>query len=481
MLNTLKEKATLETAFRDAGRAMLRPSRRGKLASRLALPGSSNTIWVDTHAVQRNNDEQMDMDQKIASDVPEVGRLSSRPHQSSARSRKSDLVVFRRSLYTATPRLVITPLLVVACVAVSVFMVCSGLPVLWPTGADLIGWGANEGSRIILRHEYWRLFTMVFIHGGLIHLIVNMWSLLVIGPLVERIYGSLAFLVLYVAAGVGGAIASVAASPMRVSVGASGAICGALGALLAFLIIHRREIPASVRKPLLLNIVGIIVFMAILGAIVPNIDQEAHLGGLAMGFFGGLLLTRPWPVVCGAWVGARRLAGSIAIAALLAGTVWAVARRGATIVPPANRFQDVAAQLTPALQEYQAIAEQMPATLILGRDRDDLSARAKHLQTIKDLTERGKANFLRMRNVKTPDQGLRSLIIDLINAQSSQLGTLEAARRYLETGDAEHVKGSEGVLSRRTASLRETQAFQEHQQSYLLKYGLIPKPAEPKP
>ena len=105
------------------------------------------------------------------------------------------------------------------------------MPALWPKGAELIVWGANEGVRIVLQHEYWRLFTSVFVHGGFIHLAVNMWSLFVIGPLVERIYGNWAFAVLYVAAGIGGAIASVAASPVRIGVGASGAICGLLGAL----------------------------------------------------------------------------------------------------------------------------------------------------------------------------------------------------------------------------------------------------------
>ena len=188
-----------------------------------------------------------------------------------------------------------TPVFIVACVAVFAAMVVFGVPVLWPKGAELIGWGANEGVRIVLQHEYWRLFTSVFVHGGLIHLAVNMWSLFVIGPLVERLYGNWAFAVLYVAAGIGGAIASVAASPVRIGVGASGAICGLLGALLAFLITHRRSIPMSLLKSLRANVLGIIVFMAILGAIVPNIDQEAHLGGLATGFVGGLLLSRPLP------------------------------------------------------------------------------------------------------------------------------------------------------------------------------------------
>src|SRR5262249_50692500 len=153
--------------------------------------------------------------------------------------------------------------LIAACLAVFAAMIASGIPVFWPSGIQLVDWGANDPVRVILRKEYWRLVTMVFVHGGLIHLVFNMWSLWVIGPLVERIYGNLAFAALYLAAGVGGAIASAAMPPMRVSVGASGAICGVLGALLAFLLVQRRSIPGSILRTLTVNVLGIIAFMAV--------------------------------------------------------------------------------------------------------------------------------------------------------------------------------------------------------------------------
>ena len=150
----------------------------------------------------------------------------------------------------------------------------------------------------------------MFVHGGLIHLVVNMWSLLVIGPLVERIYGHLAFAVLYLAAGIGGAIASAAVPPMRVSVGASGAICGILGGLLAFLIVHRRTIPPTVLRQLRKNVLAVVVFMAVLGVVVPNIDQAAHLGGLATGFAVRPAPDRPLAGRAGLATPARWRAGS---------------------------------------------------------------------------------------------------------------------------------------------------------------------------
>ena len=264
-----------------------------------------------------------------------------RPGAVASRGRISggDLVAFRRALDAATNRVVMTPVMVLACVAVFAAMTASGVPLWWPSATQLIDWGANEGKRVILRHEYWRLVTMAFVHGGLIHLAVNLWSLLVIGPLIERIYGHLAFAVVYLAAGIGGAIASAAVPPVRVSVGASGAICGVLGALVAFLVVHRRSIPPSVLKHLSPHSVGIVAFMAVLGVLVPNIDQAAHLGGLATGFLSGLLLSRPWPVVPSRWVAIRRLAMAPVIAAALAGTALAVTRRGVTTLPPARRFE----------------------------------------------------------------------------------------------------------------------------------------------
>ena len=211
----------------------------------------------------------------------------------------SDLLAFRRAVDAATRRAFVTPLIVLACAAYFAAMIATGVPILWPSAPQLVRWGANDGARLILRHEYWRLVASVFVHGGLIHLVVNMWSLLVIGPLVERIYGHLAFAVLYLAAGVGGAIASAAVPPMRVSVGASGAICGVLGGLLAFLVVHRRTIPPTVLRQLRKNVLGVVLFMAVLGLVVTNIDQAAHLGGLGTGFACGLLLIGPWPVARG--------------------------------------------------------------------------------------------------------------------------------------------------------------------------------------
>ncbi|MFI5457269.1 MAG: rhomboid family intramembrane serine protease [Isosphaerales bacterium] len=413
-----------------------------------------------------------EIDEQLAARIPRIlpaiEKVTSR-----ARTLTQDLVRFRSALYVATPRVFITPAFILACVAVFAAMVAFGVPVLSPTGPELVDWGANEGVRIVLRREYWRLLTSVFVHGGLIHLAMNMWSLFVIGPLVERLYGNWAFAVLYVAAGLGGAIASVAASPLRIGVGASGAICGVLGALLAFLITHRRSIPVSLLKSLRANVLAIIVFMVILGKIVPNIDQEAHLGGLATGFVCGLLLSRPLFRVSRWWVVARRIVVSVLIAGAMAGTAIAVARRAVTSLSPSVRLRDIGVQIAPALDEFNAIDEAMPGTLVLKRDRGDPPDQQKHLHNIQELAQRGTANLARLRRATTPVPSLRIMVDELIQAQNSQLGGLRASRRFLETGNTDDLTGPDGVLALRAATTQSKRAFQKQQYKYLSEHGLV--------
>jgi len=413
-----------------------------------------------------------EIDEQLAARIPRIlptiEKVTSR-----ARTLSQDLVRFRSALYVATPRVFVTPALMLACAAVFAAMVALGVPVLWPTGAELVDWGANEGTRIVLRHEYWRLMTSVFVHGGLIHLAVNMWSLFVIGPLVERLFGNWAFAVLYVAAGLGGAIASVAASPLRIGVGASGAICGVLGALLAFLVTHRRSIPVSLLKSLRANVLGIIVFMVILGKVVPNIDQEAHFGGLATGFVSGLLLSRPLFRVSRRWVAVRRIVATILIAASLAGTAIAVARRAVTTLPPSVRVRDIGLQIAPAVDEFNAIDDAMPSTLALKRDRGDPPDQQRHLHNIQELAQRGTTNLARLRRATTPDPSLRIMVDELIRAQDSQLAGLRATRRYLETGNADDLTGPDGVLTLHAATTQGKRSFQQQQFKYLSEHGLV--------
>jgi len=476
---TIEGSAAEDGSFRfelGGGRALILERVDARLAQTLARYLETMGRAARTGVVPPLSEFDAHLAARIPSVLPAIAKVTAR-----ARTLTGDLHQFRTALYRATTRVVMTPAFMLGCVAVFVAMVAFGVPVLSPTGPELVDWGANEGSRIVLRNEYWRLLTSVFVHGGLIHLAMNMWSLLVIGPLVERLYGNWAFAVLYVAAGLGGAIASVAASPLRIGVGASGAICGVLGALLAFLITHRRSIPVSLLKSLRANVLGIIVFMVILGKIVPNIDQEAHLGGLATGFVSGLLLTRPLFRVSGRWVIFRRVVASVLIAAALAGTATAVARRAVKSLPPSVRLRDIVGQIAPALDEFNAIDEALPSTLALRRDRGDPPEHQRQLHNVQGLAERGAANLVRLRRATTPDPGLRIMVDAIIHAQAGQLAGLRAMRRYLETGNTDDLTGPDVVLAGMQEKRQAERSFQELQSKYLSEHGMKANPGAREP
>ena len=297
------------------------------------------------------------------------------------RTLNRDLNTFRRDLMAATPHVVVTPLLLAACILVFAVMVMRGVDPFLPSAQQLLLWGANNGARVVLRHEAWRLPASVFIHGGLIHLAVNMWCLFTIGPLIERLFGNVVTAVLYLAAGVGGAIASMAALPGRVSVGASGAIFGLLGALLAFLLINRRSVPATVLSPLRSSALSFVVFNTLFAAAVPNIDQWAHMGGLVTGFLSGLLLIRPWPVIRSRWLTLRRLTLGLALAGAVLGAGFATVRWTERTLPPLARLDDFMDQAAPAIDEFNAVSQALPR---VAESRGPVEKRGNQAGSISD-------------------------------------------------------------------------------------------------
>ncbi|MGG7144348.1 rhomboid family intramembrane serine protease [Clostridium nigeriense] len=133
---------------------------------------------------------------------------------------------------------------------------------------------------------FYRLITAAFLHGGLIHIFFNMSALNIIGKEVELVYGGKRFLVIYFISALGGNIFSYLFSPKSISVGASGAIFGLLGAMLIFGLKERHRIGKKYAK----NILETIGLNVIIGLTISNIDNFAHLGGLVLGAIMGLIL-----------------------------------------------------------------------------------------------------------------------------------------------------------------------------------------------
>jgi membrane associated rhomboid family serine protease len=143
--------------------------------------------------------------------------------------------------------------------------------------------------------EYWRLWTVTLVHGSpdsltltLVHLGFNMYALSLIGPTVERWYGSVRALILYLATAAGGSILSFVMGAGAVSVGASGAVFGMLGVLYVANRVHH---PVDRQGRMLVQQVGMLIVVNVaFGFLLPNIDNAAHIGGLITGAFLGLVV-----------------------------------------------------------------------------------------------------------------------------------------------------------------------------------------------
>ncbi|MET0983338.1 MAG: rhomboid family intramembrane serine protease [Telluria sp.] len=156
---------------------------------------------------------------------------------------------------------------------------------------QLVDWGSNYGRRT-LNGEWWRLASSMFLHGSIWHLGFNMLALWQVGRVTERIFGSARFVGLYLLAGLSGSIASVLWNPQVNSVGASGAIFGIIGGLLAFLGRPNSGVPPTVVSELRSSLVPFLLFSLWMGFIYPHTDNAAHIGGLAGGWLAGHLLAR---------------------------------------------------------------------------------------------------------------------------------------------------------------------------------------------
>ncbi len=167
-------------------------------------------------------------------------------------------------------------------VAVFLLLMGRGMPLWSPTGQQVIRAGGNYGP-LTLGPQPWRLLTAVFIHVGIVHLLVNMWTLLNVGLLAERLYGRGAFVFVYLSTGIAGNVASIFHNPYVISAGASGALFGVAGALITTL--HADQVPAprhTVRQ-LLISLIVFSAFSLAYGFYTERIDNAAHLGGLLLG------------------------------------------------------------------------------------------------------------------------------------------------------------------------------------------------------
>ena len=197
-----------------------------------------------------------------------------------------DLVVPRRDTYGL-------PVLIDINLVVFLVMAFSGLGVLSFQTADLIQWGGNYGPAVHGLGVY-RLISSQFVHGGLMHLLSNMYGLLIGGVFLFPVIRKAGLIACYLICGLAGAITSVLVHPAIVGVGASGAIMGLWGIVLSLALLGDKRI-AGGRRPIVLNCVVFAGLTLAQGAVNPGIDNAAHIGGLATGLvIGGLIFWFSW-------------------------------------------------------------------------------------------------------------------------------------------------------------------------------------------
>ncbi len=194
-------------------------------------------------------------------------------------------------------------------VGVWVANVGAGISPMQPLTTDLFRWGAISAWAVVNDHQYWRLLAGTFLHGGLLHLAMNMLGLWSAGKLLNRLYGNPQFLLVYLLSALAGASASLHFSAQTaVSVGASGAVFGILGALIAAIRRHKDTVPKALAKQILTSESVFVIYALVNGFARQGIDNAAHVGGLVAGAAMGWMLA-------GVIGGERRLPRTATVAA----------------------------------------------------------------------------------------------------------------------------------------------------------------------
>lgn len=162
-----------------------------------------------------------------------------------------------------------------------------------PGFGDIVLYTGMSVNYLIGDGQWWRIISSIFIHGGFIHVLFNMFSLFLFGPELEKIAGKARFLTIFILAGIFGNVATfVTQEPSYASVGASGAVFGIFGAFGALVYYTRRTMPQLKQIIMPLIIIGVIMTF-----LSPNVNAASHLGGLATGFLLGLTYFSPKKII----------------------------------------------------------------------------------------------------------------------------------------------------------------------------------------
>lgn len=180
---------------------------------------------------------------------------------------------------------IVTYIIMAICIILFILMELSGGST---NSQTLLKYGANLDV-LVKNGEYYRLFTCIFLHIGIMHLLCKMYSLYIIGREVENLFGKIKYIIIFILSGIFGSIMSLAFTHNTISAGASGAIFGLLGALLYFGMHYRTYLGEAIKR----SIIPIIVVNLIIGFFAEGIDLAAHIGGLVGGVLVAMMVGVP--------------------------------------------------------------------------------------------------------------------------------------------------------------------------------------------
>jgi len=155
----------------------------------------------------------------------------------------------------------------------------------------LVDMGALYGPYTVQQEQWWRLGTAMFLHSGMTHLLMNMFSLYLIGRSAEMYFDMKSYISIYLFSGLIGGLVSLYVHPASVGVGASGAIFGIFGALAGFFLAHKEHMETHT-KAFMKDFSIIIGINLVIGFSIESVDVSAHIGGLVIGLVGGFLLSK---------------------------------------------------------------------------------------------------------------------------------------------------------------------------------------------
>jgi rhomboid protease GluP len=168
-----------------------------------------------------------------------------------------------------------------------------GVGILNINSSFLLSIGALYGPNVVLNGEIWRLFTAMFLHGGLEHVAMNMLSLWFVGRVVESWFDRVSYLSIYLISGLMGGLVSIYIHPVSVGIGASGAIFGIFGAMAGIVIVNRKRMEAEFKD--FIRQFGIILLLNfIIGVAFESVDMSAHIAGLVTGMIGGAMIGKSY-------------------------------------------------------------------------------------------------------------------------------------------------------------------------------------------